>query len=381
MKKIVLAVLACALSLAPLPSRAQQTLHANLVGNVTGNISGGTVGGVGSGLTGVPVTGISGAVAPNCAGSIAAFTCGGSWYAPTFQITPLSLAMLAPTTASARIGTDSSGNVVATTAPLPQVLGGTGLTTPVETCAAPIVCTGAFGATSFSLNAISFSNVAPVTANAWLGTNGSGVMTASTTAIPTSLGGTGANAYTSGSCVRTVSATVFGSALGDCVVSVTAGSSKVIIGGTVTAPTIDLAAQPVNTITSTDGSVTVTPSGGGASVNLAVAIGRAIVTTASTSGNSGSATLTLPNDNGTYFIEARWSAYGSSQTPDISALTDAYQSGFEHQPGAGYSSGLLNAWATWQTTGKGQTVTLTLSSVGTGSLSTGQWRILAVRTS
>lgn len=74
-----------------------------------------------------------------------------------------------------------------------------------------------------------------------------------TTPVAVSIGGTGATAVTANRCVRSASTTAYASAAGDCVTGVTAGSGNIVIGGTATAPTVDLAAGPTVTALTVSG--------------------------------------------------------------------------------------------------------------------------------
>lgn len=119
---------------------------------------------------------------------------------------------------------------------------------------------GVLGSTGSSCDTAS-GTITGVTAGTGLtggGTSGT-VTVALVTPVATANGGTGASSYTTTRCLRTSSATVFASASGDCVTSVTAGNASITIGGTATAPTVAIAA-PVSVANGGTGATTLAAS-------------------------------------------------------------------------------------------------------------------------
>ncbi len=106
--------------------------------------------------------------------------------------------------------------------------------------------------------------------------------------------------------------------------------------------------------------------------------GMALDNFGATSGRSGTATLTLPNDGKTYNGWVEWAASCVGDTPDVTAISATGTSNFNHLNGAGYNSGTLVARAFFNATGQGQTLSATLSSGGGTSTSSGLWHMQAV---
>ncbi len=124
---------------------------------------------------------------------------------------------------------------------------------------------GTVGATLFSGSGASLSNIPAATAlsgvlpvanggngtstpslsvGSNLSTSGSWPSYTITFSASPSLTGATLTGLTASSCVRTNSSKALASASGDCVYSVTANSSNIVVGGTSTAPTIDLGSTP-----------------------------------------------------------------------------------------------------------------------------------------
>jgi hypothetical protein len=94
-----------------------------------------------------------------------------------------------------------------------------------------------------------------------------------------------------------------------------------------------------------------------------------------TSGRSGTATLTLPNDGLTYDVHTAWKIAVVTDTGDVTGVTSTGNAcnSFTHMNSAGYTSGNYTTDALCTAVGNGQTLTFTLSSGGGSSTGAGMW--------
>ncbi len=257
---------------------------------------------------------------------------------------------------------------------------------------------GTVGATLFSGSGASLSNIPAATAlsgvlpvanggngtstpslsvGSNLSTSGSWPSYTITFSASPSLTGATLTGLTASSCVRTNSSKALASASGDCVYSVTANSSNIVVGGTSTAPTIDLGSTPSITGLTLSGLTASTCLRANSSKALASASGDCVYSVTANSSNivvggtSTAPTIDLASSPSiTGITLSGLTASRCVATNSSSALTSA---------GTNCAPYPLDAYASWSNeslTSNAYITSGTLSiTTGVSNGATGAWRI------